>query len=133
MTTLTGQYFEGVGRRKSAVARVRLYAGSGNFVVNEKPVEQYFTHVDDFKNVLAPLNATNAREKFTVSVHVNGGGTAGQAGAVMHGLARALMKSDAGLHDVLRKHGFLTRDARIKERKKPGLKRARKAKQYTKR
>ena len=133
MTTLAGKYIEGIGRRKAAVARVRLYEGSGNFVVNEKSVEQYFTHTDDMANVLAPLNLANAREKFTVSVHVKGGGTAGQSDAVAHGLARALLKSDENLHAPLRKNGFLTRDARVKERKKPGLKRARKAKQYTKR
>jgi small subunit ribosomal protein S9 len=132
-TTLTGEYKEGVGRRKAAVARVRLYAGTGNFVVNEKSVEQYFTHTAELAYVLAPLNVAQAREKFTVSVHVNGGGTAGQAGAVAHGLARALLKSDENLHGLLRKGGHLTRDARVKERKKPGLKRARKAKQYTKR
>lgn len=132
-TALVGEYKEGIGRRKEAVARVRLYAGTGNFVVNDKPVEQYFTHIAELANVLAPLNAAQAREKFTVSVHVNGGGTAGQAGAVAHGLARALLKSDEKLHGLLRKGGHLTRDSRIKERKKPGLKRARKAKQYTKR
>lgn len=130
---LTGRYFEGIGRRKTSVARVRLYPGQGDFVVNEKPFDQYFTRVADVVNVQAPLKVTGLRDKYLISVKVSGGGPAGQAEAVRHGLARALAKSDEGLHPLLRKSGFLTRDARVKERKKPGLKRARKAKQYTKR
>ncbi|MBI5878360.1 MAG: 30S ribosomal protein S9 [Chloroflexi bacterium] len=133
MAELTGKYFEGVGRRKTSVARVRLYPGEGAFVVNEKPFEQYFMRVADLSTVQAPLAATGMRDKYLVSVMVKGGGQAGQAGAVAHGVARALLKSDGALQPVLRKGGFLTRDARIKERKKPGLKRARKAPQYTKR
>ena len=133
MSELTGKYVEGIGRRKTSVARVRLYPGQGNYVVNDKPFDQYFTRAADVFNVQAPLNVTGLRDKYMVSVHVNGGGPTGQAEAVRHGLSRALLKSDEALHGALRKSGFLTRDARIKERKKPGLKRARKAKQYTKR
>jgi small subunit ribosomal protein S9 len=133
MAELTGTYVEGIGRRKTSVARVRLYPGGGEFVVNEKPFDQYFTRPMDLALVQGPLNVTGLRQRFTVSVKVLGGGPTGQADAVRHGLARALAKSDESLHPVLRKSGYLTRDARIKERKKPGLKRARKAKQYTKR
>ena len=133
MAELTGNYVEGIGRRKTSVARVRLYPGAGEFVVNEKPFDQYFTRPMDLALVQGPLNVTGLRQRFTVSVKVLGGGATGQADAVRHGLARALAKSDESLHLVLRKSGYLTRDARIKERKKPGLKRARKAKQYTKR
>ncbi len=133
MAELTGKYFEGIGRRKTSVARVRLYAGEGGFVVNDKPMEQYFVRVADLATVRAPLAATGLGDKYLVSVLVSGGGQAGQADAVRHGLSRALLKSDETLQPVLRKGGFLTRDARIKERKKPGLKRARKAPQYTKR
>ena len=133
MAELTGKYIEGIGRRKTSVARVRLYTGQGTFLVNDKPLTQYFTRVADLATVQAPLLAAGAREKYLVSVHVTGGGPTGQADAVRHGLARALLKSDESLQGILRKSGFLTRDARVKERKKPGLKRARKAPQYTKR
>ncbi len=133
MAVVTGKYVEGIGRRKSAVARVRLYPGDGSFIVNEKPFDQYFTHSVASVNVQAPLVLTGTRDKYTISVHVAGGGMVGQADAVRHGLARALAKTDQSLHPMLRKSGYLTRDARVKERKKPGLKRARKAKQYTKR
>src|SRR5512143_2316569 len=122
MAELTGKYFEGIGRRKTSVARVRLYTGEGGFVVNDKPMEQYFVRVADLATVQAPLAATGMRDKYLVSVLVSGGGQAGQADAVRHGLSRALLKSDETLQPVLRKGGFLTRDARIKERKKPGLK-----------
>ncbi|MBI5650080.1 MAG: 30S ribosomal protein S9 [Chloroflexi bacterium] len=128
----TGKYYEGVGRRKSAVARVRLFAGSGTFTVNEKPMDKYFP--ENFVALVgAPLRATENEARFAVSVLVKGGGVAGQADAVSLGVARALLAADAGFKGVLRKAGLLTRDAREKERKKPGLKRARKAKQYTKR
>ena len=133
MAELAGTYVEGIGRRKTSVARVRLYPGTGEFVVNDKPFDQYFTRPMDLALVQGPLNVSGARERYTVSVKVMGGGPTGQADAVRHGLARALLKSDESLHPVLRKSGYLTRDARVKERKKPGLKRARKAKQYTKR
>ena len=126
-------YYEGVGRRKRASARVRLYPGDGNIVVNDKPVEEYFSRERDVLHLLEPLKATDTVGTFNVSVKVQGGGVSGQAGAVRHGLARALLASDPNLRPVLRRGGFLTRDARKKERKKPGLKRARKAPQYTKR
>jgi len=126
-------YYEGVGRRKVATARVRLYPGEGNIVVNDKPVEEYFSRQADVLHLLEPLKVTNSVGTFNVLVKVQGGGISGQAGAVRHGIARALLAADPNLRPVLRKGGFLTRDARVKERKKPGLKRARKAPQYTKR
>lgn len=129
----TGKYYEGIGRRKSAVARVRLFAGSGGFTVNEKPAAEYFPLSSRMNQVLSPLRATQNEERFTVSAQVSGGGPVGQCGAVSLGLARALLAADATFKGALRKAGLLTRDPREKERKKPGLKRARKAKQYTKR
>jgi small subunit ribosomal protein S9 len=126
-------YYEGVGRRKRASARVRLYPGEGNLVVNDKPMEEYFSREGDVLHLLEPLKVTGNVGTFNVSAKVRGGGISGQAGAVRHGIARALLAADPNLRPVLRKGGFLTRDARMKERKKPGLKRARKAPQYTKR
>jgi len=126
-------YYEGVGRRKTASARVRLYPGAGNIIVNDKPMEEYFSREGDALHLLEPLKVTDTAGTFDISVKVRGGGVSGQAGAVRHGIARALLKSDPTLRPVLRRGGFLTRDARKKERKKPGLKRARKAPQYTKR
>ncbi len=128
------QYFEGVGRRKESSARVRVMAGSGKFTVNQKSLEEYFTRVGDMEDILRPFAATQQeRSTFDVTVVVNGGGVTGQTDAVKLGLARALVKMNAEhVHD-LRKNGLLTRDPRIKERKKPGLKRARKAPTYTKR
>ncbi|MGA9350918.1 MAG: 30S ribosomal protein S9 [Anaerolineae bacterium] len=126
-------YYEGVGRRKTASARVRLYPGEGNVVVNDKPAGEYFSREQDVLHLLEPLKVTGTVGTFNVSVKVQGGGISGQAGAVRHGIARALLAVNPDLRPVLRKGGFLTRDARMKERKKPGLKRARKAPQYTKR
>ncbi len=126
-------YYEGVGRRKTATARVRLYPGEGTIVVNDKPVEEYFPRGGDASHLVEPLKVTDTLGTFNVSVKVQGGGVSGQAGAVRHGIARALLAADPNLRPVLRKGGFLSRDARMKERKKPGLKRARKAPQYTKR
>jgi small subunit ribosomal protein S9 len=126
-------YYEGVGRRKTASARVRLYPGEGNAVVNDKPMEEYFSREYDVQRLLEPLKATDTAGTFNISIKVQGGGVSGQAGAVRHGIARALLKADPNLQPVLRRGGFLSRDARMKERKKPGLKRARKAPQYTKR
>ena len=128
-----GKYYEGIGRRKRAIARVRLFAGSGSFTVNEKPLAEYFPLASLANQALSPLKATQNAERFTVSVHVNGGGPVGQSDAVSLGLARALLAADESFKGVLRKAGLLTRDPREKERKKPGLKKARKAKQYTKR
>jgi len=130
---MSSKYHTGTGRRKTSIARVRLYPGTGGIVVNEKPVEQYFSRDVDLTTVYAPLRATNTVEQFQVSVKVSGGGVTGQAGAVSHGIARALQAFNPELRQTLRQGGFLTRDARAKERKKPGLKRARKAPQYTKR
>ena len=128
-------YYEGIGRRKSATARVRLYTDGelGQIEINGRPAEEYFTRLGDMNTLIGPLEATGLAKNFFVSVHVKGGGMTGQSGAVLNGLARALVKSDPELRPTLRKGGFLTRDPRIKERKKPGLKRARKAPQYTKR
>jgi small subunit ribosomal protein S9 len=131
---MTGQYYEGLGRRKTATARVRLFVeGSGDIVVNEKSAQEYFPRVGDLPKMLEPLQVTETEGRFDISVKVSGGGVTGQRDAVLLGIARALLEFDPELRPVLRKQGFLTRDSRAKERKKPGLKRARKAPQYTKR
>jgi small subunit ribosomal protein S9 len=128
------EYYEAVGRRKTATARVRLFpGGDGSIVVNEKPADRYFPRGVDMLTLRGPLQATGTEHRFNISIKVKGGGISGQAGAVRLGIARALLKVDPDLRPVLRKGGYLTRDARAKERKKPGLKRARKAPQYTKR
>lgn len=127
------QYVEAVGRRKTSTARVRLYPGTGEIVVNDKPMEDYFGRDLDRMTLKQPLALTGTEAAFNVSVHVRGGGDSGQASAVRLGIARALCESDINLRPPLKSAGFLTRDAREKERKKPGLKRARKAPQYTKR
>lgn len=128
------QYYEGIGRRKESTARVRLMSGSGQFIVNGKSLDEYFTRLGDPDTILAPLSAVGeSREKFDFTVVVNGGGVTGQSEAIQLGVARALIKFDPDLRPPLRKGGYLTRDARIKERKKPGLKGARKAPTYTKR
>jgi len=129
----TGKYYEGVGRRKSAVARVRLFAGNGAFTVNEKPLQEYFPLGSLATSALNPLRVTQNEARFNVLAQVKGGGPTGQASAVSLGLARALLEADETFKAALRKAGLLTRDPREKERKKPGLKKARKAKQYTKR
>ena len=126
-------YFYGTGKRKTSIARVRLFPGNGSVIVNGKSLEEYLPIPALQGLVLQPLKVTNTLDKFGVVAKVEGGGTSGQAGAVRHGIARALVVADEGLRTVLRQHGLLTRDARIKERKKYGLKRARKAPQYTKR
>lgn len=128
------QYYEGIGRRKESTARVRIMSGSGRFIVNEKPLEEYFTRVGDKELILAPLDAAGeATNQLDVTVVVNGGGVSGQTGAVQMGVARALLLMKPDARPTLRRGGFLTRDPRVKERKKPGLKRARKAPTYTKR
>ena len=128
------QYFEGIGRRKASTARVRIMSGEGGFVVNEKKGEVYFPRLGDFEAILAPLSAASQdRVKYDITVLVKGGGVSGQTSAVQLGLARALVKMNPEWVPNMRKGGFLTRDARIKERKKPGLKGARKAPTYTKR
>jgi small subunit ribosomal protein S9 len=128
------QYYEGIGRRKESTARVRLTAGSGKYTVNEKDFAAFFTRMGDFDDILRPFGAVGEEAtKYDVSVHVNGGGTTGQTESVRLGIARALQLINADWTSALRKKGLLTRDARVKERKKPGLKKARKAPTYTKR
>lgn len=127
------QYFYGTGRRKSAVARVRLYPGTGVVIINGKPMEELFVRPLHRLTILKPLTVTEAQERFNAQIKVAGGGVSGWAGAIAHGIARALVVSDESLRAVLRRNGLLTRDPRVKERKKYGLKRARKAPQYTKR
>jgi small subunit ribosomal protein S9 len=128
------QYYEGIGRRKESIARVRVMSGSGVFTVNTKPVEDYFTRTGDVQSIVAPIQAAGEeRNQLDVTVIVNGGGVNGQTDAVMMGIARALAQMKPDIKPALRKGGFLTRDPRVKERKKPGLKRARKAPTYTKR
>jgi small subunit ribosomal protein S9 len=128
------QYFEAVGRRKESTARVRLMQGSGTFIVNEKAANAYFTRMGDLQNILRPFAVVGEDvSKYDISVKVRGGGVSGQTEAVRLGVARALQALNANWTAVLRKHGLLTRDAREKERKKPGLKKARKAPTYTKR
>ncbi len=128
------QYYEGIGRRKESTARVRLMAGSGQFVVNEKKLEDFFGRYGDQQSILLPLEATGEnRAAYDISAIVNGGGVNGQTESVRLGLARALTKMNPEYIQPLRKSGLLTRDPRVKERKKPGLKRARKAPTYTKR
>ncbi|NLF00334.1 MAG: 30S ribosomal protein S9 [Anaerolineales bacterium] len=127
-------YYEAIGRRKAATARVRLYpGGEGTIVVNDRPVEEYFGVLDALASLYGPLKATAMENRFNVSARVDGGGYVGQADAIVLAIARALVKADPDMRQALRRGGFLTRDARVKERKKPGLKRARKAPQYTKR
>jgi small subunit ribosomal protein S9 len=127
------EYTEAVGRRKTSSARVRLYPGNGEIVVNDKPMDQYFGRALDRMILRQPLSLTGTESTYNISVKVAGGGEGGQASAVRLGIARALCALDENLRPSLKAAGFLTRDARAKERKKPGLKRARKAKQYTKR
>lgn len=126
-------YHFGLGRRKSAVARVRLYPGNGKVIVNGKPADEVIPREFAREDMLRPLAVTEMLGAFNVQVKVAGGGISGWAGAIRHGLARALVAADEGYRRPLRAHGLLTRDPRVKERKKPGLKRARKAAQFTKR
>jgi len=126
-------YVWGTGKRKCAIAQVRLFPGKGEVIVNDKPYQEAFPRIEHRHMIEHPLLATDTMGKFRVMVKVDGGGLSGQAGAIRHGIARALAKENELFKPVLRKEGLLTRDARIKERKKYGLKRARKAPQYTKR
>ncbi len=126
-------YFYGTGRRKHSVARVRVFAGSGNVTINGRTIDDYFG-LETLKLIVRqPLNLTQTVEKFDIVCTVTGGGVTGQAGAIRHGLSRALLQYDAGLRPALKKAGFLTRDPRMKERKKYGLKAARRAPQFSKR
>ena len=126
-------YFRGTGRRKTAVAQVRLMAGNGAIIINGKPFEDIFGILRLQSAILEPLRVTDTLDKFNAIVKVGGGGISAQAGAISHGISRALVRMDESLKPLLRSYGLLTRDARAKERKKYGLKRARKARQYRKR
>ena len=127
------KYYYGTGRRKHSVARVRLYPGSGNITINDRKIDEYFG-LDTLKLIVRqPLTLTDTVEKLDVVCTVTGGGVTGQAGAIRHGIARALLEADADFRPVLKKAGFLTRDPRMKERKKYGLKAARRAPQFSKR
>ena len=129
----TKPYFYGTGRRKSSVARVRIYNGTGNVTVNDRKIDDYFG-LETLKLIVRqPLQLTGTTDKFDVVVRVAGGGVSGQAGAIRHGISRALVVFDEGLRQQLKKAGYLTRDPRMKERKKYGLKAARRAPQFSKR
>jgi small subunit ribosomal protein S9 len=130
---LEQQYYYGTGRRKTSVASVRLYAGTGAVVINGKPLEELFVRPLHRQAILRPLVVAESQDKFNAQIKVQGGGISGWAGAIAHGIARALVASDENLRPALRRNGLMTRDPRAKERKKYGLKRARKAPQYTKR
>ena len=126
-------YFYGTGKRKSAIARVKLVPGNGSIIVDNVPYEERFPRHEHRRMIVEPLLVTESEGKYNAVIQVEGGGISGQAGAIRHGIARALLQADERLRPVLRQEGLLTRDSRIKERKKVGLKRARKAPQYTKR
>jgi small subunit ribosomal protein S9 len=121
------------GRRKNATARVRLLPGSGNIVINGKSIDEYFDFETIRREVRRPLQVTGTETKFDVIVKVEGGGFTGQSGAIRHGVSRALLQADPEFRATLKAEGFLTRDPRMKERKKPGLKKARRAPQFSKR
>ena len=123
----------GTGRRKKSIARVYLVPGTGNITINKRSIDEYFGLETLKVTVRQPLAATETLDKFDVLVNVHGGGTTGQAGAIRHGISRALLHADAEYRPVLKKAGFLTRDPRMKERKKYGLKGARRAPQFSKR
>ena len=125
--------YTGTGRRKDSVARVRLVPGNGKITVNGKDVDQYIPYPNLVKDLKQPLTLTETEGQYDVHVNVNGGGFSGQAGAIRHGIARALLEVDPDFRGPLKKAGFLTRGPRMKERKKPGLKKARKASQFSKR
>jgi small subunit ribosomal protein S9 len=126
-------YFNGTGRRKTAVAQVKIMPGNGAIIINGVPYEDWIRRIELRRKILQPLVATESVGKYNVICKVEGGGISAQGGAISHGIARALVEADEKAKEALRKLGLLTRDSRVKERKKPGLKRARKATQYTKR
>ena len=129
----TTPFFYGTGRRKKSIARVRVYAGTGKIIINDRSIDDYFG-LDTLKLIVRqPLELTGTTEKFDIICRVSGGGVTGQAGAIRHGLSRALLQYDEAVRPVLKKAGFLTRDPRMKERKKYGLKAARRAPQFSKR
>ena len=127
------EYYPGTGRRKAAVAQVRLSSGGGAIIINGKPYEEAFPRLEHRLRIMKPFLVTENVGKYNATVKVNGGGISGQADAICHGIARALLGLNESFRKELREFGLLTRDARVKERKKVGLKRARKAPQYTKR
>ena len=127
------KYFYGLGKRNTSVAKVRLYFGKGTLIINGEEPEKSIPRKSLIQEILQPLSITNNLNTFNIQIKVSGGGQSGWSGAISHGIARALIEFDESLRPILRKNGLLTRDARVKERNKPGLKRARKAPQYTKR
>ncbi|MDI9477051.1 MAG: 30S ribosomal protein S9 [Natronincolaceae bacterium] len=130
---MAGLAYYGTGRRKKSIARVRLVPGEGNITVNNRDIEEYFDYETLKRDIRMPLTLTETLSKFDVIATVEGGGYTGQAGALRHGISRALTRFDEGLRGPLKKAGFLTRDARAKERKKYGLKGARRSPQFSKR
>ena len=133
MYTSAKPYFYGTGRRKSSVARVRIYPGTGNITINGRDIDDYFG-LETLKLIInQPFGVTNTTGKFDIVANVTGGGISGQAGAIRHGVSRALLLADETYRPLLKKSGFLTRDPRMKERKKYGLKAARRASQFSKR
>ena len=133
MYTSAKPYFYGTGRRKSSIARVRLYPGTGKITINGRDIDDYFG-LETLKLIInQPFGATSTMGKFDIVANVKGGGISGQAGAIRHGVARALLLADDSYRPLLKKSGFLTRDPRMKERKKYGLKAARRASQFSKR
>jgi small subunit ribosomal protein S9 len=133
LTPFTGEYTYATGKRKTAIAQVRLYKGHGAIIINAKDIKDYVTVKDLIDVILSPLTLTDLLTKFDISIVVRGGGVTAQAEAIRHGISRALIAKDILLRPTLKKAGLLTRDPRIKERKKPGLKRARRAPQWSKR
>lgn len=129
----TATVYQGTGRRKNSVASVRLMPGKGQIIMNGKPIEEYIPFANLREVVIQPFGITETNEKYDVKVNVRGGGFSGQAGATRHGIARALLEVDPDFRGALKAAGLLTRDPRMKERKKPGLKKARKASQFSKR
>ncbi len=133
LSPFKGEYFYANGKRKTSVAQVRLYKGKGQVVINGQPIDEYVSVTEFINLLLDPLELTGNTSKFDISIITSGGGVKGQAEAMRHGISRALVVFDAELRATLKKAGYLTRDSRIKERKKPGLKRARRAPQWNKR
>jgi small subunit ribosomal protein S9 len=130
---LADVFYAGTGRRKDSVARVRLVPGNGKITINKRDVKDYIPFDNLIADMKQPLDVTETASNYDVIANVNGGGFSGQAGAIRHGIARALLEADPDFRPTLKSAGFLTRDPRMKERKKPGLKKARKASQFSKR
>lgn len=131
---MSAQYYEGIGRRKRSTARVRLFpGGTGQIIINDREMADYLPRPNDVSILMQPLEAIGQTRSYDISVHVKGGGVSGQRDAIQLGISRALLKIDPDMRGILKRRGLLTRDARVKERKKPGLKRARKAPTFTKR